>query len=1285
MSHDVFISHSAKDKTVADATCACLEQRGIRCWVAPRDIVAGSDWSASIIDGINGASVMVLILSKHSNVSKQVIREIERAANRGIPILPFRVDDTVLSKSLEYFLSSAHWLDAFDGEMQRHLDLLGNNVAQILSREDAIRGVAPPPAGRKQRNRLVMVWAACAAGLLAICGAVFLARQWQVTPRPSDVSPQSASMTAAPLADEVAIGAKAKLGFVVSPLKEVVAQRLGAGEGGMWVAKVLPSQAADIKRGDIILQIGDTRLLSIDDYESIKSKLEIGASYELDLIRDGVSKRVQFTPVGVPSEKLLSYEGEFDDALPFGVNEILETAITNVYHVEASSGTVLALELGNVAAWRREGSGHQRVTLPEGQYSCGNVSADGSLIVLAERDTGAVLGIKVRTGQVILDTGPLNATFAELVISHDNAFIIALAKDGEVHVIDAEQQEVGRRADFRALARNNGISWEALKDACLSSGGRFLLTVHTDGCLLWDWRDDSLARAYRAESPLRGAALSQDGTRVAIFLESGGIEVWDNIEQKKVATLRGHERGGFFDWGEVAFLSPRYLASGCYTDRSIRIWDCETRSSVWEVEPVNVFCLRFDGSQSALYAGRSSRVDDVAIPEFLGIGPGIGPAADPDLPSIEGAGSGGAQSSFGWVAASSITATFGDGSSREVSESHDGATMTTERDASGEITAMSFQPAPGAFGLGIEVGVGAGGISPITHSERFTEGARVVDLPVGGQAARDGVIRKGDLITAVIEREGAKPIPLTGLFLAEFEWLVVGKEGTKIRLLLRRDGDADLVEVLASRGRMQAVRNRAVQSDFTNSIGMDFVAVAGGIGSLGIDQQGDATMAPHYVRITKGFLIGAHEVTQDEFAAVMSSRPSSFSQGGQKAEDVGKAYDKGAIPSADTSHHPVESVSWEDANEFCRLLSDREGRSYRLPTEAEWEWACRNAGRRWWKGEFHPAGNGLDEEAVGRHLDFPVTPYPVGSRSPNDGGIHDMLGNVAEWCADVFADDGFATAAFVDPKGPVEGLKRVVRGGSFKDNESDFFKRASLLPTEKRPYVGFRVVLEPAVGMLADKGLEHSILDTSRWEIDESVIPDPIPAIQGSLRAMQEEEQEAKEIEQAVTEGTALGELREQIITSACRNQSQFDNIKHMYPKVCARMGDRSVPAAYADYEAAKGGQLLVFYEQARSKDPLLGWACNDLAWALATSPDERHRDPAVAVARAVEACQITKWQYWGFLDTLAAALAAAGRYESAGRVAKAALERAPEDEKAQLEYAIDRYSQGLTWAARKP
>jgi hypothetical protein len=122
MAHDVFISYSNHDKAVADAACAILENRGIRCWMAPRDVTPGVDWSAEIIDAIEASRVMVLIYSASANQSPQIKREVERAVSKGLPILPFRIEDVPMSKALEFFISSPHWLDALTPPMEQHLN-----------------------------------------------------------------------------------------------------------------------------------------------------------------------------------------------------------------------------------------------------------------------------------------------------------------------------------------------------------------------------------------------------------------------------------------------------------------------------------------------------------------------------------------------------------------------------------------------------------------------------------------------------------------------------------------------------------------------------------------------------------------------------------------------------------------------------------------------------------------------------------------------------------------------------------------------------------------------------------------------------------------------------------------------------------------------------------------------------------------------------------------------------------------------------------------------------------
>ena len=153
MAHDVFISYSNKDKTTADAICAALEVNGIRCWIAPRDILPGSDWGEAIIDAIHACRAMLLIFSSNSNASAQIKREVERSVNAGIPVVPVRIEDVMPSKTLEYFISTQHWLDALTPPMEQHLQYLVTTMRAMLAQkpdgsEASVREpqLKPPPA-----------------------------------------------------------------------------------------------------------------------------------------------------------------------------------------------------------------------------------------------------------------------------------------------------------------------------------------------------------------------------------------------------------------------------------------------------------------------------------------------------------------------------------------------------------------------------------------------------------------------------------------------------------------------------------------------------------------------------------------------------------------------------------------------------------------------------------------------------------------------------------------------------------------------------------------------------------------------------------------------------------------------------------------------------------------------------------------------------------------------------------------------------------------------------------
>ncbi len=143
MAHEVFISYSQPDRDCAFEMVARLESQGINCWIAPRDIAPSADWAAEIMDAISSARTMILIFSAHSNHSPQVRREVERAVHKELSILPFRIEDVLPSKSLEFFLSTQHWMDAFPPPREPYYARL---CAFLLKTQAAAEPPHPPSA-----------------------------------------------------------------------------------------------------------------------------------------------------------------------------------------------------------------------------------------------------------------------------------------------------------------------------------------------------------------------------------------------------------------------------------------------------------------------------------------------------------------------------------------------------------------------------------------------------------------------------------------------------------------------------------------------------------------------------------------------------------------------------------------------------------------------------------------------------------------------------------------------------------------------------------------------------------------------------------------------------------------------------------------------------------------------------------------------------------------------------------------------------------------------------------
>ncbi|HEX4145873.1 MAG TPA: SUMF1/EgtB/PvdO family nonheme iron enzyme [Pirellulales bacterium] len=252
----------------------------------------------------------------------------------------------------------------------------------------------------------------------------------------------------------------------------------------------------------------------------------------------------------------------------------------------------------------------------------------------------------------------------------------------------------------------------------------------------------------------------------------------------------------------------------------------------------------------------------------------------------------------------------------------------------------------------------------------------------------------------------------------------------------------------------------------TNTIGMKLALIPAGeflMGSpeseLSYGNEHEASEQQHQVRITRPFYMGVHEVTQSQYQAVMGKNPSRFSSVGPLKDEL-----KGL----NTSKFPVEHVSYDDALEFCRRLSEKEGKLYRLPTEAEWEYACR--GGTISPFSFGDSCNGSEANCngerpygtkiKGKNLERPTT---VGSFRPNAFGLYDMHGNVWERCSDWFDGRYYGESPLEDPEGPATGGYHVSRGGGWLNDAVGCRSavRYGNVPSYRESDLGLRVCIIP--------------------------------------------------------------------------------------------------------------------------------------------------------------------------------------------------------------------------------
>ena len=217
-----------------------------------------------------------------------------------------------------------------------------------------------------------------------------------------------------------------------------------------------------------------------------------------------------------------------------------------------------------------------------------------------------------------------------------------------------------------------------------------------------------------------------------------------------------------------------------------------------------------------------------------------------------------------------------------------------------------------------------------------------------------------------------------------------------------------------------------------NGVSFKMIAVKGGTFQMGSDDGYEWEKPVHQVTLSD-YYIGETEVTQELWNAVMGSNPSYFYGNMQR---------------------PVETVSWNDCQTFISRLNELTGETFRLPTEAQWEYAARGGYKS--KGYTYSGSNAIDDVAW-HWYNSDRTTHPVKTKAPNELGIYDMSGNVWEWCSDWYGD--YSSAAQTDPTGPATGYYRVGRGGSW-DNDATYCRvafRGNSTPTNRFSHLGLRL------------------------------------------------------------------------------------------------------------------------------------------------------------------------------------------------------------------------------------
>jgi WD40 repeat protein len=558
MSHDVFVSYSSKDKNAANAVCAVLERNGIRCWIAPRDVTPGMVWGSEIVGAINGAKIMVLVFSGAANTSPQIEREVERAISKGIPVIPFRIEDVQPSDSLEYFISASHWLDAFTEPLEQHLEKLAKVVRQILEAKQETRGNKDDAASRPS----------AVAPAVAPAGDIRSSAIAAAMPQPSDVQPSSPPAPASRF--------RQRRWFVGAG---AAAAALGAGAVAFWSRQASNSGSEEAAAWAVADTI--SMLVAWRSYlKAWPNGRHADEAHRRIAERENTGRLIR-TFVGPPGWVIpILYVSNGRQILSAGIDrtpklwDISTGAVLRSYVGHTAAVRALTISpnerwLASAGASKEDGDGTLRIwnfatgaeqskyfPMPGWTYSAAWSPDDSTLATT--HDNGLLQLRDVRDLSSVRELkGHVNRIWYA-AFSPDGRSLISGSVDTTARIWDVKTGELRHVLNHK----------DAVGGVLFSPDGKLAVTSSGNEIKFWDVVSGRNARTIFTAQPVGNCALSDRGRFLVSGSPSGLADLWNLDSGQSIQSL--HHQGDI--WG-IAFAPDNMSVLTAGKDGVIRLWD----------------------------------------------------------------------------------------------------------------------------------------------------------------------------------------------------------------------------------------------------------------------------------------------------------------------------------------------------------------------------------------------------------------------------------------------------------------------------------------------------------------------------------------------------------------------------------------------------------------------------------------------------------------------------------------------------------------------------------------